>query len=84
MIDTQGEISSHDLAELIFRSGMSTVDNVSDISGRGVGMDAIRKFVESAGGKVEIRFNQEPAQDSEFLSFTSRITLPMACTKKVA
>ena len=84
LIDAQGEIASHDLAELIFRSGMSTVDNVSDISGRGVGMDAIRKFVESAGGKVEIRFNQEPAQDSEFLSFTSRITLPVACTKKVA
>lgn len=84
LIDAKGEISSHDLGELIFQSGMSTADNVSDISGRGVGMDAIRKFVESAGGKVEIRFNQEPVQDSEFLSFTSRITLPVACTKKVA
>lgn len=84
LIDAKGEISSQALAELIFQSGMSTADNVSDISGRGVGMDAIRKFVENAGGKVEIRFNQEPKQDSEFLSFTSRITLPMACTKKVA
>lgn len=84
LIAANGEISSQDLAELIFQSGMSTAENVSDISGRGVGMDAIRKFVENAGGKVEIRFNQEPRVDSEFLSFTSRITLPVACTKKVA
>ncbi len=84
LIDANGEVSAQALAELIFQSGMSTAENVSDISGRGVGMDAIRKFVENAGGKVEIRFNQEPKKDSEFLSFISRITLPAACTKKVA
>lgn len=84
LIDAKGEISAQALAELIFQSGMSTAENVSDISGRGVGMDAIRKFVEQAGGKVEIRFNEEPKLDSEYLSFISRITLPASCTKKVA
>ena len=84
LIDAKGDISHQALAELIFQSGMSTADNVTDISGRGVGMDAIRQFVEKAGGKVEIRFKQEPKQDSEFLSFISRITLPASCAKKVA
>ena len=84
LLDAKGDIAPHALAELIFHSGMSTSDNVSDISGRGVGMDAIRQFVEKAGGKVEIRFVEEPKQDSEFLSFISRITLPASCTKKVA
>jgi len=84
LLDAKGDVSAQVLAELIFQSGMSTADNVSDISGRGVGMDAIRQFVEKAGGKIEIRFNQEPKQDSEFLSFISRITLPASCTKKVA
>lgn len=84
LLDENGEISAEDLAELIFQSGMSTADNVTDISGRGVGMDAIRKFVEKAGGKIEIRFNQEPKTDSEFVPFSSRITLPASYTKKVA
>lgn len=84
LMDAQGDISPQALAELIFQSGMSTAENVSEISGRGVGMDAIRQFVEKAGGKVEIRFVEEPKQDSEFLSFISRITLPASCTKKVA
>jgi chemotaxis protein histidine kinase CheA len=84
LLDAKGDVSAQVLAELIFQSGMSTADNVSDISGRGVGMDAIRQFVEKAGGKIEIRFNQEPKKDSEFLSFISRITLPASCTKKVA
>lgn len=84
LLDAKGDVSAKVLSDLIFQSGMSTADNVSDISGRGVGMDAIRQFVEKAGGKIEIRFNQEPKKDSEFLSFISRITLPSSCTKKVA
>ena len=84
LLDVNSEISGLALAELIFQSGMTTAENVSDISGRGVGMDAIRQFVEQAGGKVEIRFNQTPQKDSEFLPFVTRITLPAAFAKKLA
>ena len=39
---------------LIFRSDLSTKDVVSETSGRGVGMDAVKDLVESVGGKIEI------------------------------
>ena len=77
-------ISDHDLSELIFQSGLTTAESVSDISGRGVGMDAIRMFIEKAGGKVAIQFKQKPEQDSEFLPFIMNITLPSSCAKKIA
>ena len=40
------------LADLIFSSGFSTADQVTDVSGRGVGMDAVKRSVEDAGGQV--------------------------------
>ena len=83
LLDANSDISAQAMAELIFHSGMTTAETVSDISGRGVGMDAIRQFVEQAGGKVEIRFNQAPQKDSEFLPFITRITLPAAFARKV-
>ena len=50
--------------QLIFRSGFSTTSFVSDISGRGVGLDAVRSSVESARGRVEVR--STPGVGSEF------------------
>jgi two-component system chemotaxis sensor kinase CheA len=40
--------------QLIFAPGFSTADQVTDVSGRGVGMDAVRRAVEAAGGRIEI------------------------------
>ncbi|WP_163150779.1 chemotaxis protein CheA [Anoxybacillus sp. MB8] len=40
--------------ELIFASGFSTADKVSDISGRGVGLDVVKSTIESLGGSVSI------------------------------
>jgi two-component system chemotaxis sensor kinase CheA len=39
---------------LIFAPGFSTSDQVSDVSGRGVGMDAVRRTAEAAGGRIEV------------------------------
>lgn len=39
---------------LVFLPGLSTAEGVTDLSGRGVGMDAVRNAVEQAGGRVEI------------------------------
>jgi two-component system chemotaxis sensor kinase CheA len=41
--------------ELIFAPGFSTADEVSDISGRGVGMDVVRRNIKELGGQVDIR-----------------------------
>ncbi len=72
------------LAEMIFMSGLSTADTVSDVSGRGVGMDAMRKFVEKLGGTIEIHFNGKLNQDTGYQAFESWIILPSDLTVKVA
>ncbi len=48
-------LSREEVAALIFTSGFSTKDKVSDISGRGVGLDAVSRQVASLGGKIEVR-----------------------------
>ena len=47
--------SDEDLIDLIFAPGFSTAATVSEISGRGVGMDAVRTAVSRLGGHVEVR-----------------------------
>ncbi|MCX5740185.1 MAG: chemotaxis protein CheW [Proteobacteria bacterium] len=46
------DLPPEELVELAFRPGLSTAASVSDISGRGVGMDAVRSTLESRGGAV--------------------------------
>jgi two-component system chemotaxis sensor kinase CheA len=41
--------------ELIFHPGFSTADKLTDVSGRGVGMDVVRKNIQALGGNVDIR-----------------------------
>jgi two-component system chemotaxis sensor kinase CheA len=48
------DLPAEEIASLVFRPGLSTAARVSDISGRGVGMDAVRVTIESLGGRVEI------------------------------
>lgn len=43
-----------DKVNLIFLSGLSTKDEASEISGRGVGMDAVKNYVESLGGSIQL------------------------------
>ena len=43
-----------EIAQIIFHSGVSTAQKVTDISGRGVGMDVVKKYIEGAGGVVQI------------------------------
>jgi two-component system chemotaxis sensor kinase CheA len=47
-------ISDLDAVQLVFRAGFSTVDAISDLSGRGVGMDVARAAVEQVGGTVQL------------------------------
>jgi two-component system chemotaxis sensor kinase CheA len=48
------DLPPEEIAELAFRPGLSTAQQVSDISGRGVGMDAVRATLESLGGSVSL------------------------------
>ncbi len=54
LIDEDAVLSDKQAYELIFRAGFSTAEQLSDISGRGVGMDVVRRNIQSLGGNIEI------------------------------
>jgi len=63
-------LSDKDIYKLIFEAGFSTAEKVSNISGRGVGMDVVRRNIEALRGTVEI--------ESELkVGTTIRIRLPL-------
>jgi ligand-binding sensor domain-containing protein/HPt (histidine-containing phosphotransfer) domain-containing protein len=64
------------IAELIFHSGVSTKDEVTDISGRGVGMDAVKQFLTEAHGAVCIKLHEEQASTQEYMPFELVVSLP--------
>jgi two-component system chemotaxis sensor kinase CheA len=55
LLDADAVLTEEQLDNLIFLPGLSTAETVSDISGRGVGMDVVRRNVERLGGRVLIR-----------------------------
>lgn len=65
-----GDLTDEDAMQLVFRSGLSTSPFVTDISGRGVGLDVVRTSVESVRGRIEVR--TERGSGTEF-----RIVVPI-------
>ncbi|CAN5191568.1 hypothetical protein BH09PSE6_BH09PSE6_20910 [soil metagenome] len=51
-------MSDSDVWQLIFAPGFSTADQVTDVSGRGVGMDVVKKNITALGGTVELQSEQ--------------------------
>ncbi|MCS6874250.1 MAG: ATP-binding protein [Pyrinomonadaceae bacterium] len=54
LISDEAQPSSAEILELVFYQGISTSDEVSEISGRGVGLDLVKKMIENVGGKIKI------------------------------
>ncbi|MGQ8338486.1 chemotaxis protein CheA [Sunxiuqinia sp. A32] len=54
MIDAEAEISQTELMRLILEPGFSTANSVSGVSGRGVGMDVVRKAIKNLRGEIDI------------------------------
>lgn len=52
--DELNQLSKDDLVSLIFFSGFSTSAEITDVSGRGVGMDAVRNSIEALHGSIEV------------------------------
>jgi len=63
-------ISDEEIWQLIFAPGFSTAEVVTDVSGRGVGMDVVKRNIQEMGGHVEI--SSRPGQGT-----TTRIVLPL-------
>ena len=67
------ELSEEETFRLIFHPGLSTAEKVTAVSGRGVGMDVVKKNVESLRGRIEI--SSAPGQGT---TFTIRLPLTLA------
>ena len=55
LIDEETPLSTDAVHHLIFQPGFSTADRVTEISGRGVGMDVVRRNVEALRGRIDIK-----------------------------
>jgi len=75
LIGSDATPSDRDTAQLIFRPGFSTASAVSEISGRGVGMDAVSAFARREGGSIELRFLDEN-EGADFRRFETVLLLP--------
>ena len=55
LVKTSENLAESEIFSLIFQPGFSTVERITELSGRGVGMDVVRRNIENLRGKIEIR-----------------------------
>jgi len=55
LIPQEGHLSEEEINNLIFLPGFSTASGISEISGRGVGMDVVRRNVQELGGRISLK-----------------------------
>jgi two-component system chemotaxis sensor kinase CheA len=73
LIDADDSPTEETLFQLIFNPGFSTAEAVSDVSGRGVGMDAVQTVVDALGGNVSVR-----SRTGEGAAVTLRLPVSLA------
>ena len=72
-VETGQQLSDEEIFKFIFRPGLSTAEKVTAVSGRGVGMDVVKRNIDSLRGKIDI--SSTPGQGS---TFTIRLPLTLA------
>jgi len=70
LVGANETLTDEQVYDLIFMAGFSTADQATDISGRGVGMDVVRRNIKELGGSIEVR--STAGRGSRFI-----ITLPL-------
>ncbi len=65
LVDPNASLTDEQIDMLIFAPGFSTAAQVSDVSGRGVGMDVVRKNIQDVGGRVVVQ--STPGAGSRFI-----------------
>jgi two-component system chemotaxis sensor kinase CheA len=73
-----GRMSEQEAVQLIFTPGLSTAQELSDVSGRGVGLDVVRSNVEQINGSVEVQTRQ-----GQGTTFTIRLPLTLAIVQSL-
>lgn len=71
--NTANNMSDDEIFQIIFNPGFSTAETVTDISGRGVGMDVVKKNIESINGRIDIKSDEDHGS-----TFNIRIPLNLA------
>lgn len=64
LIAADANLSDEEIDNLIFHAGFSTAEKVSDLSGRGVGMDVVKRSIQALGGRINI--SSKPGHGSVF------------------
>jgi two-component system, chemotaxis family, sensor kinase CheA len=64
LITSETNLSDEEIDNLIFHPGFSTADKITDVSGRGVGMDVVKRSIQALGGRINI--SSKPGQGSVF------------------
>jgi two-component system chemotaxis sensor kinase CheA len=73
MVTSQSSLTDNQIYNLIFAPGLSTADKVTNISGRGVGMDVVKKNIEKLRGNVEVT-----SEEGKGSTFTIKLPLTLA------
>ena len=73
LIDESATLGDDEIVNLIFEAGFSTADRVTNISGRGVGMDVVRRNIQALRGTVDVR-----TVEGEGSTFAIRLPLTLA------
>jgi two-component system chemotaxis sensor kinase CheA len=55
LVSADAQLSNDEIINLIFLPGFSTADQVTDLSGRGVGMDVVKRNIQKLGGRIAVR-----------------------------
>jgi signal transduction histidine kinase len=75
LVASDAQIDDEAAAELIFRPGFSTAQALTEVSGRGVGMDAVRGMLAKEHARIELRFTDEQ-RGAAYRSFQTIVHLP--------
>lgn len=73
LVEPDAQLSDDQIDNLIFMPGFSTAETISDVSGRGVGMDVVKRSIQSLGGRISIA--SRPGEGS---TFTMSLPLTLA------
>lgn len=77
-LDADAQLSDELVADFIFHPGFSTAERVTEVSGRGVGMDAVRDFLKRENGSIELRFTDD-RRGADYRLFQIVVSLPERC-----
>lgn len=75
LLEAGQDIPDEAAARLVFAAGFSTANAVTEVSGRGVGMDAVLDFIRREGGSLDLAFT-DAREGADFRAFETVITLP--------